>query len=188
MYSLFIDTHDEYINIVLFKDGKVLDEKHKLSQMQHSVFTMPLIDEIINSNNLDIKDVNEILVVNGPGSFTGVRIGVTISKTLAFCLNIPIKVINVLKMKAIMIDKDNKIVSVLEKNGAYVAKYSKTNDLIDDYFYLKKDEYEKYLNENDIELVEDINYEKVYEYLKTESAINPHAVNPLYIKTIEVLK
>ena len=57
---------------------------------KHSVVTMPSIRTILNNNNIDVKELNEIIVCNGPGSFTGSRIAVTIAKTMAYSLNIPI--------------------------------------------------------------------------------------------------
>lgn len=188
MNTLFIDTHNKIIKIILLKDGKVVDLKEKESSMQHSVYTMPLIDEIVKNNNLDSNDLNEIIVVNGPGSFTGVRIGVTIAKTMAYLLNISIKVINTLEMKAIFVDSDKKIVVEEEKNGKFIGVFDKDNKIIGDYFYLKNSEYEEYKNNNKVTIVSDIDYEKVYEYLRNVANINPHAVNPLYIKKIEVMK
>ena len=54
MYSLFIDTHNELIKIILFKDGKILTDKEKMSNMQHSVYTMPMIEEALKENNIDV--------------------------------------------------------------------------------------------------------------------------------------
>ena len=48
---------------------------------------MPMIASIFDENNLDIKDLDKIIVVNGPGSFTGIRIGLSIAKTIAYALN-----------------------------------------------------------------------------------------------------
>jgi len=156
--------------------------------MKHSVYTMPLIEEVLKNNNLDSNDINEIIVVNGPGSFTGVRIGVTIAKTYSYLLNISIKVINVLEMKAIFVNGDKKVVIEEEKNGKFIGVFDNANKVIDDYFYLKNIEFEEYKNDNEISIVDNIDYEKVYEYLKNKESINPHAVNPLYIKKIEVMK
>ena len=92
MYSLYIDTHDKEIVLCLYKDGKVLDKNIKNSTRNHSDYTMPMLKELLDNIGITVKDLNEILVVNGPGSFTGVRIGVTIAKTLAYTLNIPLNV------------------------------------------------------------------------------------------------
>ena len=83
MYSLFIDTHDIEIIIGLYKDGKIIDSVNVSAPRHHSELIMPNIRDIIANNKIDVKDLREILVVNGPGSFTGVRLGVTIAKTLA---------------------------------------------------------------------------------------------------------
>lgn len=187
MYTLFIDTHNELIKIILFKDGKIISDKEKMSNMQHSVYTMPMIDETLKEHNLKSTDLNEIVVVNGPGSFTGVRIGVTIAKTMAYLLNIPIKVIDTLKMQALLIDSDKKIVIEKEKNGKYLGIFAKDNNVIEQYKYLKNSEFEDFIKNNNIDEVK-IDYEKLYEKIKDEKNINPHAVNPLYIKVIEVLK
>ena len=66
---LFIDTHDELITIAL-KNKDDLFIKTKESEYSHSIFTMPMIEEIFKENNLDVKDLSKIIVVNGPGSFT----------------------------------------------------------------------------------------------------------------------
>ena len=187
MYSLFIDTHNELIKIILFKDGKILTDIEKMSNMQHSVYTMPMIEEILKENNIESSNLNEIIVVNGPGSFTGVRIGVTIAKTMAYLLNIPIKSIDTLKMQALLINKDKKIVIENEKNGKYLGIFDKNNNVIQKYKYMKNSEFEEFIKDNVIDEVK-IDYEKLYEKLKDEQNINPHAVNPLYIKVIEVLK
>ena len=185
MYSLFIDTHDEEIKIILFRDGKILDKQFKNSSLKHSVMTMPIIDDILKNNNISSEDLGEILEVNGPGSFTGVRIGVTIAKTFAYLLNIPIKTIDVLEMKAIFVDDDKKIVVESEKNGKFVGIFENNQT---NYIYLKNSEYEDFKNNNIVSDIKDINYEQVYNYLKTKNSVNPHSVNPLYIKKIEVQK
>lgn len=185
MYTLYIDTHSFLITIILFKNGKILSCKEKSSNMQHSVYTMPLIDEILKENNIDSSSLNEIVVVNGPGSFTGVRIGVTIAKTMAYLLSIPIKTIDTLELKSIFVNNDKKIVIEEEKNGKYVGIF---NNNAKEYMYLKNSEFEEFEKKNKIEHINDIDYEKVYSYIKNKDSVNPHAVNPLYIKKIEVEK
>ena len=79
-------------------------------------------------------------------------------------------------------------VSVLEKNGAYVGYFSKEGNKIGEYAYYSKSEYKKFLEENEVKEVEEIDYEKLIVYMNNQEAIPVHAVKPLYIKRIEVLK
>ena len=191
MISLFIDTHDKDINIVLYKDGAILDKNIKESERHHSDFIMPMLKEILDRNELTVHDINEIYVVNGPGSFTGVRLGVTIAKTLAFTLNVPIKTITSLEMYAISENTtEDKLVIIDDLKGVFGAKFDKDNNIIDEYFYKSNDEYKSYLDNQDKYTIvnNNIDFNKVYEYMKTKEEITPHKVNPIYIKMIEANK
>lgn len=186
MYTLYIDTHSNKINIVLYKDKDIKVKKEIETKFDHSVNTMPLIIETLKEANIEVHDLNQILVVNGPGSFTGVRIGVTIAKTLSYTLNIPIKVLSSLLIKAISIEhKDNIDIVEREKNGIFIGTFDKGNNLAGDYQYISK----KDINEN-INFMDEviIDYKKIIEFSDSISSINPHSVNPLYVKQIEVQK
>ncbi len=190
MYSLFIDTHGSSVALVLFKDSKVLCNKTSYTNNKHSVATFPLIEELFNENKLDVHDLSQILVVNGPGSFTGVRIAVTIAKTLAYTLNIPIRVIDSLTLIALNIDvTGNKYVSIPDRNGAYVGMFNGSSK-ISEFNYYNKDEYENLKANNKVfeESNVSINYDLVYEFMTNQSnnIVNPHAVNPLYVKGLNV--
>ena len=190
MYTLFISTFDKIITIGLLKNGEVISELTKESSKNHSIHTMPMIAEILKTNNLLPSYLNEIIVVNGPGSFTGVRIGVTIAKTLAYTLNIPIKTITSLKAYAISNDKQtNKLVTIEDLKGKYIGYFDKNNNLLSDYTYLKNDEYETYIKEKEQYLINNNTFDlnKIYKSLQTEDSINPHIVNPIYIKGIDAL-
>ena len=66
MYTLFISTYDKYINVALLKDDEVIEHKIKESINSHSIYTMPLIKEILDNNKITPKDLNQIEVINGP--------------------------------------------------------------------------------------------------------------------------
>lgn len=190
MYSLFIDTHDLDLVIALYKDKKLKDKEIKESLRNHSDYTMPIIDEIIKRNNIGIHDIKEILVVNGPGSFTGVRIGVTIAKMLAYTLNIPIKSIDSITMYGISDnDKNKKLVLIPDVKGSYGGVFE-NNTLIGELFYKSKSELEEYINENNInKIVENnIDFNKIIEYFENIEPTLAHLVNPIYVKVIEALK
>lgn len=190
MYTLFISTFDELITIGLLKDGKLIEKNEKISNRNHSVYTVPMIEEILKNNNINTNYLNEIIVINGPGSFTGVRIGVTIAKTLAYTLDIPIKALTSLEAYAVSIEsKINKLVAISDLKGKYIGYFSKDNEILTDYIYLSNKEYDNYIKDKEQYIIKDnkLDLEKIYLYLKNKDNINPHLVNPIYIKGIETL-
>ncbi len=183
MYTLFIDTHNEIIKVVFYKDGKVVLTKEVETKQNHSVTTMPILVSGCEEIGIEARDIKEILVCNGPGSFTGVRLGVTIAKTLAYTLKVPIKTISSLQMKAVCFSHEEVEIIEREKNGFFLGKFNSNNQLIGDYRYLKNSEFIE--KENQVEVVA-IDYEKIYQFCTLEREKNPHAVKPLYVKQIEV--
>ena len=190
MYSLFIDTHDLDLVIALYKDKKLKDKEIKESLRNHSDYTMPIIDEIIKRNNIGVHDIKEILVINGPGSFTGVRIGVTIAKMLAYTLNVPIKSIDSITMYGISDnDTNKKLVLIPDVKGSYGGVFE-NNKLIGKLFYKSKAELEEYIKENNInKIVENsIDFNKIIEHFENIEPTLAHVVNPIYVKVIEALQ
>ena len=94
MYTLFIDTHFKDVKLGLYRDEKLLKISEATEFPSTSQTVLPMIRSILKDIDIDISDLGKIIVCNGPGSFTGIRIGVTIAKTIAYCLNIPIYTIN----------------------------------------------------------------------------------------------
>lgn len=185
MYTLLIDTHSNKITIVLYKENNVEVKKEVETLQNHSVTTMPILIDALKDAGIEVKDLSEILVVNGPGSFTGVRLGVTIAKTLAYTLKIPIKTLSSLLIKAVSFSHELVRIVEREKNGVFLGTFDKENNLVDNYTYVSNKEYEQ--EESDVEDIE-IDYEKIFAFAKSLEAINPHAVKPLYVKIIEVQK
>ena len=185
MYSLFIDTHYLNLVIVLYKDGVVVDKNELINIRNQSEVLVPSIVAILDNNHLTIDNLGELIVVNGPGSFTGVRLGVTVAKTMAYLKNIPIKAISSLQVLASNVDNDQFQVSIPENNGMFIGKFN--NDFLNPQnIYIKKEDMDTYVTNNNITIVKDIDYNKLYKKISILPNINPHLVNPLYIKTIEV--
>ena len=88
MITLFIDTSSSDVSIALVKDNEILSYINEELPNQHSIYTTSFLDEVLKSADLNPDDVDRIMVVNGPGSFTGIRIGVTIAKVYAYLLNL----------------------------------------------------------------------------------------------------
>lgn len=97
MIWLGIDTANTPLSVAIVKDGQLLFEENASVAINHSLRAMPAIEEVFSKVNLTSSDIDAIAVSEGPGSYTGVRIGVTIAKTLAWTLEKPLIGISSLK-------------------------------------------------------------------------------------------
>ena len=147
------------------------------------------------------KDLDKIIVVNGPGSFTGIRIGITIAKTIAWALNINITPISGLTAMAISCHNDTYKMPLIDARRGFVygAIYDKDNNKVveDSHIYLQ-DLLDKskdlsditVITNNDINInLEKVKYDpdilKIVKRYENNEGINPHLVNPIYLKKTE---
>ena len=100
MTILAIDTSNNPLGVALVDEDKVLGEYMTNLKKNHSIRIMPAIQTLMNECEKEPKDLTKIVVAKGPGSYTGVRIGVTIAKTLAWSLNIPLVGVSSLEILA----------------------------------------------------------------------------------------
>lgn len=100
MNILAIDTSNATLGVAVVNEEKVLGEYITNVKRDHSVRVMPAIDCLLRDCGLKPYDITKVVVAKGPGSYTGVRIGVTIAKTLAWTLNIPLVGISSLEILA----------------------------------------------------------------------------------------
>lgn len=84
--KLYIDTSDREKIVVGIDEKRVeVNSKKGSSQM-----LLTSIDKLLSQNKKNINDISEIIVATGPGSFTGLRVGVAVANTLGFALHIPV--------------------------------------------------------------------------------------------------
>ena len=131
MICLFIDTSSIDVSIAIIKDKKIISSITKEIPNEHSIYTTQYIEDMLKEANITPKEINKIMVVNGPGSFTGVRIGVTIAKTMAYLLNIDVIPVSSLKILSLSISHDY-CLSIINANhdNYYLALYDKENNEI----------------------------------------------------------
>ncbi|BGE81958.1 tRNA (adenosine(37)-N6)-threonylcarbamoyltransferase complex dimerization subunit type 1 TsaB [Staphylococcus petrasii] len=86
MNSLLIDTSNRPMSIALMANDQVLAEHTVESNKDHSSQLMPGIKDLFEQTKLNKDELDAVIVAKGPGSYTGVRIGVTTAKTLAYAL------------------------------------------------------------------------------------------------------
>jgi len=104
--KLYIDTSDRDTIIV------GLDEKRfsTSSREEKSQKLLPFIDEVLKKEGKSVKDITEIEVNCGPGSFTGLRVGVSVANTLGWALGVPVNGRDLRKGESVdMIYEDNKL-------------------------------------------------------------------------------
>lgn len=91
MMVLMIDTADnKEIKVGLRVDGKSYTVMQKVDYRRAQV-VLPLIDKILRERKVSLADLNEIEVNTSPGSFTGVKVGLSVANALGFALKIPVK-------------------------------------------------------------------------------------------------
>lgn len=100
MKILSIDTSSKICSVSILEDNEIIIEKHLDNELTHSQKLMPLIDEILKSNNITLSDLDLFACSVGPGSFTGVRIGVSTVKAFNDVTNIPIVAVSSLESLA----------------------------------------------------------------------------------------
>ncbi|KFN03188.1 tRNA (adenosine(37)-N6)-threonylcarbamoyltransferase complex dimerization subunit type 1 TsaB [Bacillus clarus] len=100
MKVLAIDTSNYVMGVSLIEEDTVVGEIITNLTKNHSVRLMPAVEQLLKECNVKPKELNKIVVAAGPGSYTGVRIGVTAAKTLAWSLQIPIVGVSSLEVLA----------------------------------------------------------------------------------------
>lgn len=141
--KLCIDTCTNVCSVAVVEGEKIISERLYNDKLKHSEILMVEIDDMIKKLDRKPEDIKEIYVSNGPGSFTGIRIGVTAANTMADMLNVEVKSFSVLDLIAANVLIENEIVcSMLDARNDryYVAIYTKTNDKIE--LLLNHDVYE----------------------------------------------
>lgn len=87
---LAIDTSTSSMTAAVLEDGRLLKEFNSHAERNHSMYLLPAVQEALRELGLAPRDLDGIAVGRGPGSYTGVRIGVTVAKTMAWALKLPV--------------------------------------------------------------------------------------------------
>lgn len=196
MTSLFFDTSSNTLILALIKDNKILDMITLDVPRAHSEYAVDKLKNIMEENSLQPTDIDKIFVVNGPGSFTGIRIGVTIAKTYAYALKKDIVPISSLKMKILEYSNYDNYISIIKdkKDLYYLGIYDKNYNTICEELIKEEDMNKKIemLNGNNKIVKTDLEDENrknmdilsIVNYYNKMDTSNPHSVNPNYLKEV----
>lgn len=138
MIWLGIETANTPLSIAVVRDGQVIAEIVQNIKLTHSAGAMPAIEDVLARVNIKPSELDAIAVSEGPGSYTGVRIGVTLAKTLAWTLQKPLIGISSLKTLAANAALYEGFICPIfdaRRNNVYTAVYkgSKLEIIVDDY-------------------------------------------------------
>ena len=198
MISLVIDTSSSYVTVSIIKDNTLVHEFKKKIDNDIASKIMSIINMELVESSIDIKDVEKIFVVNGPGSFTGVRIGVTIAKTIAWALNINVVPISSLELMATTPTTNKYIVPLIDarRGNVYAGVYDTDLNVITEDKLVSISEILRYDNSEytfisydeikDIDTIKpDTDILKIVNKHMNDEGIIAHNLKPQYLKLTE---
>ena len=200
MRYLLINTAVSVSTVVLIENNQVISiaEEFNSNDLSSKIFFM--IDKVFEEGKCAPKDLNKIFVVNGPGSFTGIRIGLAIAKTMAWALQIDLIPVSSLELFATTPVSTDFIASMVDarRNCVYAGIYNqKLESILEDQYVdldtiLKKVKllgnttfvsYDKF---DELSIINPkIDYIKIIHKHENDMVENCHKINPVYLKLTE---
>ena len=208
MKILALDTTSKLASVSLLIDGNIIGTKYNDNQKTHSERVIPMIEKLLNENSITPRDIDLFGVTIGPGSFTGIRIGVATIKGMAQALGKQVVGVTTLEAMA-YIESDDFVCSMIDArhDNVYIGLYDENRNKV----------FEDCLNINEaieklkgkkvdfvgdgamvhssrlsdafdckIEEAKDISERLAYiTNEKNEIAQNPHEIKPIYLRKAE---
>lgn len=134
MKQLMIDTATTRLSVALSENGTIQAESTVMVSKNHAVTLMPMIEQLMAAVKWTPAELERVIVTTGPGSYTGIRIGVTTAKTLAYTLQIPLVGVSALRLMAAAPNTDLPVVSLIDarRGNAYIGHYQHNEPLTPD--------------------------------------------------------
>lgn len=198
MKTIVMDTANKYLVVALFEDGYCLDKIQQEGNRKQSEYAIVCLQELLQKHHLEILDFDEMVITIGPGSYTGVRVALTIAKTIAATSHIKIKTVSSLKALAGM----NQAIAILDARShkVFIGVYDQGQTIeadrmieqnqVDDYI----EKYKDYLLVGDLNLIDQKEKtldlaQQIFELSKLEDYVEDvDNLVPEYIKDVEAKK
>lgn len=198
MKTIVMDSANKYLVVALYEDGKCIDKIQEIGNRKQSEYAIVYLENLLKKHQLKVLDFDEMVITIGPGSYTGVRVALTIAKTIAATSTIKIKTISSLKalagMKqaiAILDARSQKIFLGIYNQGQCIVKDCMIEmKQLDQYF----NQFPNYELVGDLSLLDQDDKEmdlagQIYELSQFEDYIDDvDNLVPEYIKEVEVKK
>lgn len=203
MKILAIDTSTKRLSVAL-SDGKdILAESTQLTALNHATKLMPLIERMMQEMKWNASDLTRIVIADGPGSYTGLRIGATTAKTLAYTLGIELSAVSTLELMAASTGQSGFVAALQDaRRGTAFAALYEDGKLVGQEQHVTVSEFVSSLPDGtlvtgDVDLTESGRFRKAqaaFDYPRAgvlallgaeRETVAPHAFEPRYLRLAE---
>lgn len=196
--TLVMDTSNQYLGIGLYRGDEKLETLLVNESKRQSEYAIPKLQELLEHQHVSLMDIDEMVITQGPGSYTGVRVAMTIAKTLAVIAPVKIKVVSSLAAYA----GYQKAISVIDARShkLFVGVYDQGQNIVPDQLMSRDDfevfrkQYPDYKVVGDGDLVgEESDNSQLVDHIfalskDLETIDQPDLLVPQYIKEVEAKK
>lgn len=185
--NLFMDSSNNNLSLIIENDNKIIDSFLHKDEQKISDIIFDKLNDLLNKNNLELSDIKNFYITIGPGSYTGVRVAMTIAKTIK---TISVNSVKVYTISSLLFQagKDN-VVSLLDAKGKkwYLGIFKNGKTIIEEQLIPDEILNDFIIDFQDFKVIKDfeeINYEKNYlelkQYFKCIEKVED--LKPKYIK------
>lgn len=192
MVTILLDSSNTNLSVGIAKDNILLDYISYEAWQRQSEYMIVELNKLLEKHNIEKEDITDVMVAKGPGSYTGVRIAITIAKTIAVALNTKLYAVSSLR-----VEKNGDVPSIClinaRSNRSYVGVYQGQEILLNDCI-MKNDEVMKYIADHpdysvcgdtkylNVEGIESNTMKEMLDLKDSLESINPLSLKPVYMK------
>ena len=192
MVTILLDSSNTNLSVGIAKDNVLLDYISYEAWQRQSEYMIVELNKLLEKHNIKKEEITDVMVAKGPGSYTGVRIAITIAKTIAVALNA-----NLYAVSSLRVEKNDDVPSIClinaRSNRSYVGVYQGQEVILNDCI-MKNDEVMKYIEDHpdysvcgdtkylNIEGIESNTMKEMLDLKDSLESINPLSLKPVYMK------
>lgn len=192
MITILLDSSNTNLSVGIAKDNLLLDYVSYEAWQRQSEYMIPELDKLLTKYDIKKEDITDVIVAKGPGSYTGVRIAITIAKTITTALDIKLYAVSSLR---VLKDGDHPSICLINARSgrSYIGVYENEKILLEDQI-MKNDDVLAYINAHpdysvcgdtkylNLNGVESNNLKEMISLKEHLDSINPLSLKPVYMK------
>ena len=189
MITILLDSSNTNLSVGIARDNLLLEYISYEAWQRQSEYMIPELDKLLSKYNVSRDEIKEVMVAKGPGSYTGVRIAITIAKTIATALDAKLYAVSSLRVQKACKNPSICLINA-RSNRSYIGVYEDDKVLLDDQI-MKNEDVLNYIKEHpNYSVCGDVKYlglggvisNNIQEMLNLKNVLEP--VNPLSLKPV----